>query len=96
VSRIHLSLLAWLLSLTPHPAIEPTTNSIGMALVRIEPGTFTMGQDGPQTDYNIKNHSGESDRPDGVEEDIKTEKQGNAFLCLKIMRTYKPLTDRLI
>jgi len=26
---------------------EPITNSIGMALARIEPGTFTMGQDGP-------------------------------------------------
>jgi formylglycine-generating enzyme required for sulfatase activity len=29
---------------------EPITNSIGMKLMRIEPGTFTMGQDGPQTD----------------------------------------------
>jgi len=28
-------------------AAEPITNSVGMKLVRIEPGTFTMGQDGP-------------------------------------------------
>ena len=28
-------------------AAEPITNSLGMTLVRIEPGTFTMGQDGP-------------------------------------------------
>ena len=28
-------------------ATPPITNSIGMALVRIEPGTFTVGQDGP-------------------------------------------------
>ena len=28
-------------------AAEPVTNSLGMKLVRIEPGTFTMGQDGP-------------------------------------------------
>jgi formylglycine-generating enzyme required for sulfatase activity len=28
-------------------AAEPITNSIGMKLVRIEAGTFTMGQDGP-------------------------------------------------
>jgi hypothetical protein len=28
-------------------AAEPVTNSIGMKLVRIEPGTFMMGQDGP-------------------------------------------------
>jgi sulfatase modifying factor 1 len=33
-------------SLAPHAA-EPITNSIGMPLVRIELGTFTMGQDGP-------------------------------------------------
>ena len=26
---------------------QTITNSIGMTLVRIEPGTFTMGQDGP-------------------------------------------------
>jgi len=28
-------------------AAEPVANSIGMRLVRIEPGSFTMGQDGP-------------------------------------------------
>ena len=28
-------------------AAETVTNSVGMSLVRIEPGTFTMGQDGP-------------------------------------------------
>jgi formylglycine-generating enzyme required for sulfatase activity len=37
-------------------AAEPITNSIGMKLVRIEPGTFTMGQDGPQTDYDMEKH----------------------------------------
>jgi len=41
-----------------------------MALVRIEPGTFTMGQDGPQTDYKMKNHPGESDRPDWDEKPV--------------------------
>jgi len=45
-------------------------NSIGMKLVRIEPGTFTMGQDGPQTDYKMKNHPGESDRPDWDEKPV--------------------------
>jgi formylglycine-generating enzyme required for sulfatase activity len=43
---------------------EPITNSIGMKLVRIEPGTYTMGQDGPQTDYDMHKHPRESDRPD--------------------------------
>ncbi|MBM3861333.1 MAG: hypothetical protein FJ395_17030, partial [Verrucomicrobia bacterium] len=28
-------------------AAESVTNSVGIKLVRIEPGTFTMGQDGP-------------------------------------------------
>jgi|DEB19_MinimDraft_3_1074340.scaffolds.fasta_scaffold14943_2 sulfatase modifying factor 1 len=34
-------------SLASLPAAEPITNSIGMKLVRIEAGTFTMGEDGP-------------------------------------------------
>lgn len=47
-------------------AAEPreTTNSLGMKLVRIEPGSFTMGQDGPVADYNLKEQAtkfGESD-----------------------------------
>lgn len=40
-------LTALLLALPALPADEPITNSIGMKLVPIEPGTFTMGQDGP-------------------------------------------------
>ena len=39
---------------------EPVTNSIGMKLVRIEPGTFTMGQDGPpMEDYLRQKRFGE-------------------------------------
>lgn len=39
-------------------AAEPVTNSIGMKLVRIEPGTFTMGQNGPPItgDGNMATH----------------------------------------
>jgi formylglycine-generating enzyme required for sulfatase activity len=41
-------------------AAEPVTNSIGMKLVRIEPGTFTMGQDGPpMKDYLRQKRFGE-------------------------------------
>ena len=41
-------------------AAEPTTNSIGMKLVRIEAGTFTMGQDGPpMEDYVRQKRFGE-------------------------------------
>jgi formylglycine-generating enzyme len=39
---------------------EPVTNSIGMKLVRIEAGTFTMGQDGPPLeDYLRQKRFGE-------------------------------------
>ena len=40
------------------------TNSIGMTLAPIQPGTFTMGQDGPPTDYKMSIHPAESDRAD--------------------------------
>jgi CubicO group peptidase (beta-lactamase class C family)/formylglycine-generating enzyme required for sulfatase activity len=59
------------------PALNPTkpvaalatkqaviTNSIGMKLVRIEPGSFTMGQDGPSSDYEMKKHPAEIDHAD--------------------------------
>ncbi len=39
---------------------EPITNSLGMKLVRVEPGTFTMGQDGPPLeDYLRQKRFGE-------------------------------------
>ncbi|MFZ4766834.1 MAG: hypothetical protein ACOYMN_17930 [Roseimicrobium sp.] len=40
-------LISFCLLITSLPAAEPVTNSIGIALARIEAGTFTMGQDGP-------------------------------------------------
>ena len=55
-------------------ATELVTNSLGMKLVRIEPGTFTMGQDGPQLEdylrqkrfkelYNVKDRIDFDERP---------------------------------
>jgi formylglycine-generating enzyme required for sulfatase activity len=46
--KLHTLIPAWILAAfsTLHGA-EPVTNSIGMKLVPIQPGTFTMGQDGP-------------------------------------------------
>jgi sulfatase modifying factor 1 len=42
------------------PVAEPVTNSIGMKLVPIQPGTFTMGQDGPPLeDYLRQKRFGE-------------------------------------
>lgn len=45
-------------------AAPPAANSIGMKLVRIEPGAFVMGQDGPEADYNVKLHAAKSDDAD--------------------------------
>lgn len=42
---VHAALLFAPLSVLP--AAEPLTNSVGIRLVPIEAGTFTMGQDGP-------------------------------------------------
>ncbi len=50
--------------LTSMHAAEPITNSIGMKLVRIEPGSFTMGQDGPAADYKITKHPAKFDDAD--------------------------------
>jgi formylglycine-generating enzyme required for sulfatase activity len=53
-------LQSFCLSVTALRAAEPITNSIGMKLVRIEPGTFTMGQDGPpMEDYLRQKRFGE-------------------------------------
>jgi formylglycine-generating enzyme required for sulfatase activity len=46
--RFHQAILSALLLVSASlPAAEPITNSIGMKLMRIEAGSFTMGQDGP-------------------------------------------------
>ena len=40
------------------------TNSIGMKLVRIEPGSFVMGQDGPPADYQTVLHAENCEQAD--------------------------------
>ncbi len=50
--------------LTSLHAAEPLTNSIGMKFIRIEPGSFTMGQDGPAADYKITKHPAKFDDAD--------------------------------
>ena len=62
----HLSLLVALLT-APSLGLrsaELVTNSLGMKLVRIEPGSFTMGQDEPAADYNVKKHAEKFDDAD--------------------------------
>src|SRR6187551_2463344 len=44
------------------------TNSIGVKLVRIEPGSFTMGQDGPASDYKTSLHPDKIDDADWDEQ----------------------------
>lgn len=47
-------------------AAEPDslTNSLGMKLVRIDPGTFVMGQAGPASDYKLTKHPAQFDDAD--------------------------------
>jgi len=56
-------LLALLLTSTAFAA-EPITNSIGMKLMPISPGSFIMGQDAPAADYNVKKHAEKFDDAD--------------------------------
>ena len=53
-----------LFSLAPLLAAEPLTNSIGMKLAPIAPGSFVMGQDGPANDYHIAKHPEKFDDAD--------------------------------
>ena len=46
------------------------TNSIGMKLVRIEPGSFRMGQDGPRADYSTMRHAEKCDDADWDERPV--------------------------
>lgn len=45
-------------------AADTLTNSIGMKLVRIEAGSFIMGQDGPAADYKMTKHPEKFDDAD--------------------------------
>jgi len=46
------------------------TNSIGMKLVRIEPGEFRMGQDSPRADYQTMRHAEQCDDADWDERPV--------------------------
>src|SRR5436190_1776777 len=52
-----LAVSGFVFALSVHAA-EPKdlTNSVGMKLVRIEAGSFIMGQEGPPADYQMKKH----------------------------------------
>ena len=56
------------------------TNSIGMKLMRIEPGSFIMGQDGPPADYKTVQHADRCDQADWDEKPAHRVKITTAFL----------------
>ena len=59
-----MKLLPLLLLFTAIADAETTTNSIGMKLVPIAPGSFVMGQDGPSADYKMSKHPTEDNTAD--------------------------------
>ncbi|OAI58056.1 hypothetical protein AYO49_05940 [Verrucomicrobiaceae bacterium SCGC AG-212-N21] len=60
-----LSALLGSISVSLHAADEKQiANTIGMKLARIEPGSFTMGQDGPPSDYRMTKHPEKFDDAD--------------------------------
>ena len=87
--------LAILLSITPIGA-ETITNSIGMKLVPIAPGSFTMGQDGPAADYKVKEHPAKYDDADWDEKPAHRVRITQPFhmatteITLGQFRQYKP------
>jgi sulfatase modifying factor 1 len=56
--------LFFLFALNSLLSAETITNSIGMMLVPVSPGSFVMGQDGPAADYNVKKHAEKFDDAD--------------------------------
>lgn len=63
-----ISMLAVLLITQAVPGVEEAkpaiTNSIGMKLVRVEAGSFLMGQNGPAADYKMSQHPNRDDEAD--------------------------------
>lgn len=57
-------ILVTLLALCPLLPAQPLTNSLGMTLVPVAPGSFTMGQDGPAADYKVTKHAEKFDDAD--------------------------------
>ncbi len=72
------------------------TNSIGMKLLPIAPGSFVMGQDGPAADYNVKVHAEKFDDADWDEKPAHKVTISTAFhigameVTLAQYRQFKP------
>ena len=70
IHRFAVTVVAVVLTISAATAASPLTNSIGMLLVRIEPGSFTMGQDGPAADYHMTKHPSKCDDADWDERPV--------------------------
>jgi formylglycine-generating enzyme required for sulfatase activity len=68
-----------LLLITLVTSADTTTNSLGMKLVRIEPGTFLMGQDGPPCDYKMYAHPTDDRSADVDEKPVHRVTIGSPF-----------------
>lgn len=77
-------------------ANETFTNSLGMELVKIEPGSFVMGQDGPEADHQMLKHPAKCDDADSDEKPAHKVILSTAFqigvteVTLKQYRQFKP------
>jgi formylglycine-generating enzyme required for sulfatase activity len=74
----------------------PFTNSIGLKLVRIAPGSSTMGQDGPAADYRVVKHAEKFDDADWDEKPAHPVKITQPFaigaieVTLRQFRQFRP------
>ena len=92
------SLVAGALFAAASPAGEPKElmNSVGMKLMRIESGSFLMGQDGPAADYHMTRHAARCDDADWDERPAHRVKIGAPFhmaateVTLAQYRQFKP------
>lgn len=77
-------------------AADDFVNSLGMRLVPIQPGTFVMGQDGPQTDHQMLKHPEKFDDADSDEKPAHQVHLTNRFhmsvteVTLAQYRQFKP------
>lgn len=75
---------------------EELTNSVGMKLIRIAPGSFEMGQEGPAADYQVTKHPAKFDDADPDERPVHRVKISAPFhlgateVTLGQYRRYKP------
>ena len=90
----------WQVSIISSLKKTSMTNSIGMELVSIAPGSFLMGQDGPPADYHMVNHPEKFDDADWDEKPVRKVEISTGFymgateVTLEQYRLFDPGFDR--